>query len=35
MGLMAQEVERKRPEAVVERGGIKFVDYGKALAGAR
>lgn len=35
MGLMAQEVERKRPDAVVERGGIKFVDYGKALAGAK
>jgi TRAP-type mannitol/chloroaromatic compound transport system permease large subunit len=35
MGLMAQEVERKNPEAVIEHGGIKFVNYGKALAGAK
>ena len=32
MGLMAQEVQRRRPEAVQTHGGIKFVDYGKALA---
>ena len=31
MGLMAQEVEKKRPDAVVRKGGIRFVDYGKAL----
>ena len=31
MGLMAQEVEKKRPDAVVKKGGIRFVDYGKAL----
>lgn len=34
MGLMAQEVEKKRPEAVGSVGGIKTVDYGKALKGA-
>ncbi len=28
-GLMAQEVERKIPDAVVEIGGIKHIDYGK------
>jgi hypothetical protein len=31
MGLMAQEVEKKNPDAVVKKGGIRFVDYGKAL----
>lgn len=31
IGLMAQEVEKKRPGAVKEIGGIKHVDYGKAL----
>jgi hypothetical protein len=31
MGLMAQEVEKKHPDAVVKKGGIRFVDYGKAL----
>lgn len=35
MGLMAQEVERKTPGAVETHGGIKFVDYGKALAGVK
>lgn len=35
MGLMAQDVEKKTPEAVTEMGGIKFVDYGKALAGVK
>ena len=30
MGLMAQEVEKKRPGAVKTMGGIKMVDYGKA-----
>ena len=32
MGLMAQEVEKKKPKAVGEIDGIKFVDYGEALA---
>jgi hypothetical protein len=30
VGLMAQEVERRYPEAVAEFGGIKHVDYGAA-----
>jgi hypothetical protein len=30
IGLMAQEVEKRTPEAVVEIGGYKAVDYGKA-----
>jgi hypothetical protein len=30
IGLMAQEVEQRNPEAVTEVGGVKFVDYGKA-----
>ncbi|MGL4309272.1 MAG: hypothetical protein ACRCSU_02210, partial [Paracoccaceae bacterium] len=34
MGLMADEVQKKRPEAVKKMGGIRFVDYGKALKGA-
>jgi hypothetical protein len=35
IGLMAQEVERRRPDAVTEIGGIKAVDYGKATERAR
>lgn len=31
IGLMAQEVEKRKPGAVETHGGIKFVDYGKAL----
>ena len=31
LGLMAQEVEKKNPDAVIEVGGRKMVDYGKAL----
>lgn len=36
IGLMAQDVEKRRPEAVREHGGVKFVDYGAAtrFAGA-
>lgn len=34
LGLMAQEVEKKKPAAVVEVGGIKHVDYRKALENA-
>ena len=34
MGLMAQEVEKKKPEAVKEVGGVKMVDYGIALGRA-
>jgi hypothetical protein len=30
VGLMAQDVERVRPEAVAEVGGVKFVDYDAA-----
>jgi hypothetical protein len=30
IGLMAQEVEKRTPEAVVEIGGYKAVDYGRA-----
>lgn len=30
IGVMAQEVEKTRPDAVVEVGGFKAVDYGKA-----
>jgi hypothetical protein len=29
IGVMAQEVERKNPEAVKEIGGIKHVSYGR------
>lgn len=32
VGLMAQDVEKIRPDAVVEIGGVKHVDYGKALS---
>lgn len=35
IGLMAQEVERDRPDAVAEIGGVKMVDYGKATARSR
>lgn len=31
LGLMAQEVEKKRPDAVKTVGGVKHVDYSKAL----
>jgi len=31
IGVMAQDVEKGNPEAVVEIGGIKHVDYGKAV----
>lgn len=31
IGLMAQDVEKRDPEAVVEIGGLKHVDYGRAL----
>lgn len=31
IGLIAQEVEKKRPDAVTEIDGVKYVDYGKAL----
>lgn len=34
IGLMAQEVERRDPGAVVEIGGLKHVNYGRALAPA-
>ena len=30
IGLMAQDVEKTRPDAVTEVGGYKAVDYGKA-----
>lgn len=36
MGLMAQDVEKKKPEAVIERpDGIKMVNYDLALKGAK
>lgn len=35
MGLMAQEVERKKPEAVSEVDGVKSVNYGIALGGSK
>ena len=31
MGLLAQEVEKKHPDAVHEQGGVKMVDYDRAL----
>jgi len=31
LGLMAQEVEKRKPEAVIEHQGIKMVDYDRAL----
>ena len=33
VGVMAQEVEKTRPDAVIEIGGVKHVDYSKALPG--
>src|SRR5439155_18512721 len=35
MGLIAQDVERRRPDAVANVGGVKTVDYGKATQRAR
>jgi hypothetical protein len=35
MGLIAQDVERRRPDAVNQIGGVKTVDYGKATQRAR
>lgn len=34
IGLMAQEVEKVRPDAVIEIDGMKYVDYAKALGNA-
>lgn len=34
IGVMAQDVEKVNPAAVVDVGGIKAVDYGRAFAGA-
>lgn len=34
VGVMAQEIEQTQPDAVVERKGIKHVDYSKVLAKA-
>lgn len=34
MGLMAQEVEQRNPDAVSEFGGVKFVDYKEATKGS-
>jgi hypothetical protein len=34
VGMMAQDVEKKTPEAVDEIGGVKFLDYEVALAAA-
>ena len=33
VGVMAQEVEKTRPDAVIEIGGVKHVDYARALPG--
>lgn len=35
IGLIAQDIETRRPDAVIEIGGIKAVDYGKATERAR
>src|SRR3954469_22140693 len=35
MGLIAQDVERRRPDAVNQIAGVKTVDYGKATQRAR
>jgi endosialidase-like protein len=35
IGVIAQDVEKRTPDAVSERGGLKHVDYGKATARAR
>lgn len=32
IGLMASEVEKEKPGAIIRRQGLRFVDYGKALA---
>ena len=32
-GFMAQDVEKRNPDAVIDTGGFKLVDYGKALLG--
>lgn len=32
VGLMASEVQREKPSAVKRKNGLRFVDYGKALA---
>lgn len=32
-GFMAQDVEKRTPDAVINTGGLKLVDYGKALLG--
>jgi muramidase (phage lysozyme) len=34
VGLIAQDVERRNPDAVHEQGGLKYVDYDKATADA-
>lgn len=34
VGLIAQDVERKHPDAVAEHGGYKYVDYDRATEGA-
>ena len=31
LGFMAQDVEKRNPDAVINAGGLKLVDYGKAL----
>lgn len=33
VGVMAQEVERKRPEAALQVGGVKMVDYARLVEG--
>ena len=35
MGLIAQDVERRTPNAVASLGGVKTVNYGKATQRAR
>lgn len=35
IGVMAQDVEKRRPDAVHEIGGVKLVDYGKATERSR
>ncbi len=35
IGVMAQDVEKRRPDAVHEMGGVKMVDYGKATEHSR
>jgi hypothetical protein len=31
VGLMASEVQKEKPKAVIKKGGKRYVDYGKAL----